>query len=125
MLVRVVAGMRITTQFRPEGFRWTLVDGLRDERLLARSGSACADLATCLAGVQQFFDAAPQVARPARQPGGGWRWTVLAGDGTVVAESADVFDHPAACGYALYELRHALARNGFNGRRGSAPAARA
>jgi hypothetical protein len=40
----------------------------------------------------------------------GWRWQVADADGTVVAESADTFDSAAACGHALYELRHRLAR---------------
>lgn len=45
---------------------------------------------------------------------GGWRWAVRGVDGALVAESVEVFAHPAACGYALHDLRCALARYGLD-----------
>lgn len=112
----------MTTQLRPDGLQWTLREA-RNGRPVARGGRSCPHLVTCLAASRALLDVSPHAACAAPEPGGGLRRRMAALDGTVVAESAEEFGHPAACGYALHEV-HALAQDRPDRCRGHAPPAR-
>ena len=101
--------MRLVIKAGADGLWWTLVRSTEDARPLARGVAPCRDVAACRAAVSSL--GGPRLHKSAKQVVDGWRWQVGDVDGTVVAESADTFDSAAACGYALYELRHELARS--------------
>jgi hypothetical protein len=47
--------------------------------------------------------------RPAQQPDGLWLWVIDGPDGQPLAESVIAYDCAATCGYALHDIREALA----------------
>jgi hypothetical protein len=102
--------MRLVIKAGVGGLWWTLVRSVEDDRPLARGVGPCPDVEGCRAGVSVL--SGPGLHKSAKQVDGQrWRWQVADAEGTVVAESADTFDSAAECGYALYELRHQLARS--------------
>jgi hypothetical protein len=102
--------MRLVIRAEPDGLWWTLVRSAEDDRPVARGVRPHRDVEGCRAAVSAV--SGPELHKSADRVGDEkWRWQVADGDGTVVAESADTFDSAAACGYALYELRHELARS--------------
>ncbi|HEU0240369.1 MAG TPA: hypothetical protein VFR11_13980 [Micromonosporaceae bacterium] len=104
--------MRLTTQRAPEGgYQWAITWSPQHPEAVARGTHAYPDLESCARAAKQVFVAEPGAIRPVEQPTGGWRWVVSGPDGSPVAESSATYDNAATCGYALYELRHALARH--------------
>jgi hypothetical protein len=102
--------MRLTTRLGPDGaYWWTMVRSPEDPRPVARGTHGYPDVYACAQAAQYVATAAPTATGPVRQDDGGWRWVVTGPDGEPAAESPDLFDCPAFCGYALYEVRHALA----------------
>jgi hypothetical protein len=102
--------MRLVIKPGPDGLWWTLVRSPEDDRPLARGVGPCRNVDDCHAAVSLL--GGPGLHKSASQVGDQeWRWQVADADGTVVAESAETFDSVAECGYALYELRHELARS--------------
>jgi hypothetical protein len=102
--------MRLVIKAEPDGLWWTLVRSVEDGRPLARGVGPHKDVEGCRAAVSVL--SAPGLNKSANQVDDlRWRWQVADADGTVVAESADTFDSAAESGYALYELRHELARS--------------
>ena len=104
--------MRLVIKAGVGGLWWTLVRSAEDDRPLARGVGPCRDVDGCHAAVSVL--SGPALHKSASQvEDQRWRWQVADAQGTVVAESADTFDSAAECGYALYELRHQLARGGL------------
>jgi hypothetical protein len=102
--------MRLVIKTGADGLRWTLVRSGEDDRPLARGVGLCRDVNECRAAVSLL--GGPALHKSANQGDDRrWRWQVANAEGTVVAESAETFDSAAECGYALYELRHELARS--------------
>jgi hypothetical protein len=102
--------MRLVIKAEPDGLWWTLVRSVEDDRPLARGVRPQRDVDGCRAAVSLL--SGPALHKSADQVADEqWRWQVSNADGMVVAESADTYDSAAACGYALYELRHELARS--------------
>jgi hypothetical protein len=102
--------MRLVIKSGADGLQWTLVRSGEDGQPLARGVGPCRDVDACHAAVAVLRG--PGVHKSASQGDDRrWRWQVAAADGTVVAESAETFDSAAESGYALYELRHELARS--------------
>ena len=102
--------MRLIIKAGADGLWWTLVRSLEEGRPLARGVGPCRDVEGCHAAASML--GGPALHKSAKQVDDSqWRWQVADADGTVVAESADTYDSVAACGYALYELRHELARS--------------
>jgi hypothetical protein len=103
--------MHLSTTRGPDGgYWWTITPSRQCSDVLARSTQSYPDIAACAQAAQQVVTAPPAAALPVHQPEGRWRWVVRGPGGAPVAESAATFDNPATCGYALYELRHALLR---------------
>jgi hypothetical protein len=102
--------MRLVIKSGADGLWWTLMSSADDNRPLARGTRPCQDVAACRAAASMLGGS--RLHKSARQVGDDrWRWQVADADGTVVVESADTFDSAAESGYALYELRHELARS--------------
>ena len=102
--------MRLIIKAGADGLRWTLVRSAEDGRPLARGVGPCRNVDDCHAAVSVL--GGPGLHKSASQvEDRRWRWQVADVEGTVVAESAETFDSAAECGYALYELRHELARS--------------
>jgi hypothetical protein len=102
--------MRLVIKSDADGLWWTLMSSTDDNRPLARGVRPCRDVAACRAAASML--GGTPLHKSANQIGDDrWRWQVTDADGTVVAESADTFDSAAESGYALYELRHELARS--------------
>jgi hypothetical protein len=102
--------MRLVIKSDADGLWWTLMSSADDNRPLARAVRPCPDVAACRAAASMLGRA--PLHKSAHQIGDDrWRWQVADADGTVMAESADTFDSAAESGYALYELRHELARS--------------
>jgi len=108
---KVAVAVHMTTQRGPDGgYWWTITPSRQCPDVLARSTESYPDLAACARAAHQVVTAPPTATGPVRQPDGGWRWVVRGPSGAPVAESAATFDNAATCGYALYELQHALLR---------------
>jgi hypothetical protein len=102
--------MRLVIKSGADGLRWTLVRSAEDGRPLARGVGPSRDVDACHAAVAVLRG--PGLHKSASQGDDRrWRWQVADAEGTVVAESAETFDSAAECGYALYALRHELARS--------------
>jgi hypothetical protein len=107
--------MRLMIKSGADGLRWTLVRSAEDGRPLARGVGPCRDVDACHAAVAVLRGSG--VHKSASQDDDRrWRWQVADADGRVVAESVETFDSAAESGYALYELRHELARSTLTSR---------
>jgi len=103
--------MRLTTSVGPDGDHWwTIVRVPGDGREVARGTRGYPGADACARAADQAMAAGPDARRPVEQPDGAWRWVISGPDGTPLAESPDVFPNAAFCGYALYEVRHAMHR---------------
>jgi hypothetical protein len=100
--------MRLVIKAGPDGLWWTLTRSSIDDRPVAKAVNPCRDVEACRTAVAVLSGPGLHKA-PVQDADRRWRWQVSDAQGTVVAESADAFDSAAACGYALYELRHQLA----------------
>src|SRR5438067_1423592 len=102
--------MRLVIKAGDGGLWWSLVRSAENDHPVARGVGPCPDVEGCRAAVSVL--GGPALHKSAtRVDDQRWRWQVSDVNGTVVAESADTFDSAAECGYALYELRHELARS--------------
>src|SRR5919112_4001978 len=102
--------MRLVIKSGADGLWWTLMSSADDSRPLARGVGPCRDVEGCRAAAS-MLGGAPLHKSASRVDDQRWRWQVADADGTVVVESAVTFDSAAESGYALYELRHELARS--------------
>jgi hypothetical protein len=100
--------MRLVIKAEQGALWWTLVGSPIDDRPVARAVAPCSDVEACRTAAAVL--SGPRLRKaPVQDADRRWRWQVSDARGTVVAESADAFDSVAACGYALFELRHQLA----------------
>ena len=107
--------MRLSTHLGPDGAHWWTIVRPEDSAPVARGTLGYPDVDTCARAAEDAMAAGPAARRPVLQPDGGWRWVITGPSGEPVAESPDVFANQAFCGYALYEVRHALQRDTLTG----------
>jgi hypothetical protein len=95
------------------GYRWTMVtscaNGLDEEQPVACGVRSYPDAAACDRAARRLLSVDASAMRPVQQPDGRWLWVIDGPDGRPLAESVTAYDYAAACGYALHEVREALA----------------
>jgi hypothetical protein len=67
------------------------------------------DTAACDDAARRLLSADASAMRPVQQPDGRWLWVIDGPDAQPLAESVTAYDCAAACGYALHDIRQALA----------------
>jgi hypothetical protein len=95
------------------GYRWTLVKssgkGHEEGQPVACGARSYPDTAACDNAARRMLSVDASAMRPMQQPDGRWLWVIDGRDGQPLAESVNAFDCAAACGYALHDIRAALA----------------
>jgi hypothetical protein len=95
------------------GYRWTMVTscgkGHEGGQAVACGARSYADTVACDNAARRLLSVDASAMRPMQQPDGRWLWVIDGPDGQPLAESVNAFNCAAACGYALHDIRKALA----------------
>ena len=91
------------------GYRWTMVTSGDQGQPVACGVRSYPDAAACDADARRLLSAGASAMRAMQQPDGRWLWVIDGPDGLPLAESVVAYDCAAVCGYALHDVREALA----------------
>lgn len=102
--------MRLMIKIGEDGrLHWTLLRSAQQPDPVAYGVRSYREPQECYGAAAGLLRARAELMRAVEQPDGQWRWVVADTDGQPLALSSSTFDNPAACGYALHDVRHAMA----------------
>jgi hypothetical protein len=102
--------MRLVIRIDESGhLRWTMVCSRERPEPVAQGVRSYPDVDGCYRAASELERVPMGCAKAVQEADGRWRWSLAGFDGRPFAQSPTTFPTAAASGYALYDVRRALA----------------